>query len=151
MNDLLLKANRITSMDIFLLFYRSRPPEVILVKLVILALAHSKFFWKNDYLFKLLRGKTNLKFRLHDLIYLTLSWRRSLSYRNHSIDLLFKSVDWFLYERDLRHEKVNASFTSPCTLLLVPETCYEALFEDSNNIFGTAKTLKPSVGYVRLF
>ena len=28
---------------------------------------------------------------------LTLSWRRQLSYRNQSIDLLCKSVDWFLY------------------------------------------------------
>ena len=27
----------------------------------------------------------------------TLSWRRSLSYRNQSIDLLCKSVDWFLW------------------------------------------------------
>ena len=34
----------------------------------------------------------------------TLVWRRSLSYRNQSIDLLCKSVDWFLYNRDLRHE-----------------------------------------------
>ena len=35
---------------------------------------------------------------------LTLSWRRSLSYRNH---LLCKSVDWFLYDRDLCHERDN--------------------------------------------
>ena len=33
---------------------------------------------------------------------LTLSWRRSLSYRNQS-----KSVDWFLYDRNLRHERVK--------------------------------------------
>ena len=38
---------------------------------------------------------------------LTLSWWRSLSYRNKSIDLLCKSMDWFLYDRDLRHERVN--------------------------------------------
>ena len=38
---------------------------------------------------------------------LTFSWRRSLSYRNQSIDLQSKSMDWFLYDRDLRHEKVN--------------------------------------------
>ena len=31
----------------------------------------------------------------------------SLSYRNQSIDLLCKSMDWFLYESDLRHERVN--------------------------------------------
>ena len=35
---------------------------------------------------------------------LTLSWRRFLSYRNQFIDLLCK---WLLYERDLRHERVN--------------------------------------------
>ena len=38
---------------------------------------------------------------------LTLSWRRPLSYRNQSIDLLGKSVDWFLYDNDLRHERVK--------------------------------------------
>ena len=38
---------------------------------------------------------------------LTLSWWRSPSYRNQSIDLLWKSVDWFLYDRILRHERVK--------------------------------------------
>ena len=38
---------------------------------------------------------------------LTLSWRRSLWCRNQSIDLQSKSMDWFLYHRDLRHERVN--------------------------------------------
>ena len=33
----------------------------------------------------------------------------SLSYRNQSIDLLRKSMDWFIYDSDLRHEKVNKS------------------------------------------
>ena len=32
--------------------------------------------------------------------FLTLSWRRPLSYRN-------KSMDWFLYDNGLRHERVN--------------------------------------------
>ena len=33
----------------------------------------------------------------------------SLSYRNQFIDLLLcKSVGWFLYDRDLRHERVKA-------------------------------------------
>ena len=36
---------------------------------------------------------------------LTLSWRRALSYKNQSIDFVCKSVDCFLYERDLRHER----------------------------------------------
>ena len=41
------------------------------------------------------------------VISLTLSWRRSLSYRNQSTDLPCKSIDWFLYDRDLCHEKVT--------------------------------------------
>ena len=36
---------------------------------------------------------------------LTLSWRKFLSYRNQSTDLQNKSMDFFLYDRDLRHEK----------------------------------------------
>ena len=40
------------------------------------------------------------------LCHLTLSWRRPL-YRNQSIDLWSKSVDWFLYDNGLRHERVN--------------------------------------------
>ena len=35
------------------------------------------------------------------------SQRRSLSYRNQSTGLLYKSMDWSLYDRDLRHERVN--------------------------------------------
>ena len=38
---------------------------------------------------------------------LTLSWRRSISHRKLSIDLQGKSVDWFLYDRGLRHERVK--------------------------------------------
>ena len=38
---------------------------------------------------------------------LTLSWRRSLSYRNQSTDLQSKSMNWFLYDKDLRHERVK--------------------------------------------
>ena len=39
--------------------------------------------------------------------YLTLSWRRPLSYRNQPIDLLQKSVDWFLHDNGLRDERVK--------------------------------------------
>ena len=38
---------------------------------------------------------------------LTLPGWRSLSSRNQSIDLFCKSVDGFIYDRDLRHERVN--------------------------------------------
>ena len=37
----------------------------------------------------------------------TLSWRRSLSHRNQLIDLLSKSMDWFLYDRDFHHERIK--------------------------------------------
>ena len=40
-------------------------------------------------------------------LWLTLSWRRPLSYRNQSIDLQSKSVYWFLYDNGLRHERVK--------------------------------------------
>ena len=38
---------------------------------------------------------------------LTLSLLRSLSYRNQFIDFQSKSMDWFLYDNGLRHERVN--------------------------------------------
>ena len=41
------------------------------------------------------------------LITLIFSWQRSLSYRNQSIDLCRKSMDWFLYDRDLRHQRAK--------------------------------------------
>ena len=34
----------------------------------------------------------------------------SLLYRNQPIDLHSKLMDWFLYDRDLRHERVNARY-----------------------------------------
>ena len=37
---------------------------------------------------------------------LTLSWPRSLSYRNLYIDFHSKLTDWFLYDRGLHHERV---------------------------------------------
>ena len=39
---------------------------------------------------------------------LNLSWWRSLLYRNQSIDLQNKSMDWFLQDKNLRHERANA-------------------------------------------
>ena len=52
-------------------------------------------FWKNQIMKTLF------------LYYLTLSWRRPMSDRNQSIDLLRKSMDWFLYDIGLHHERVN--------------------------------------------
>ena len=39
---------------------------------------------------------------------LSFSWWRSLLYRNQSIDLQNKSMDWFLFDRNFHHERVNA-------------------------------------------
>ena len=39
---------------------------------------------------------------------LTLSWRRPYSYRNQSTDSLRNSMDWFLYDDSLRHERVKS-------------------------------------------
>ena len=38
---------------------------------------------------------------------LTLSRRRPISYRNQSINLQGKSMDWFLYDIGPRRERVN--------------------------------------------
>ena len=56
-------------------------------------------------------------------ILLTLLWRRPLPYRKQSIDLQSKSVDWFLYDNGLRHERVNSiiiitAITFICLVLL---------------------------------
>ena len=44
--------------------------------------------------------------------HLTFSWRRSLLCENQSIDLQSKTIDWLLYDRDLRHERVNTDAVS---------------------------------------
>ena len=41
---------------------------------------------------------------------LTLSWWTPLWYRNQSTDLQSKLRDWFLYDKDLRHERVKKFF-----------------------------------------
>ena len=38
---------------------------------------------------------------------LALSWRGPLSYRNLSIDLQSKLMDWFLYDNGFGHERVK--------------------------------------------
>ena len=61
-------------------------------------------------------------------MHLTLSWRRPWSYRNQSIDLTCKSMDWFLYDDGLRHERaLNAkSTTGFCkSLLYALSTLYQ--------------------------
>ena len=47
-----------------------------------------------------------LRCELSEKYILILSWWRSLSYRNQSSDFQSKSMDWFLYDKDLPHESV---------------------------------------------
>ena len=47
------------------------------------------------------------------IILFNLSWQRPLSYRNQSIDLPAKSMDWFLYDNGLRHERVKTTKSHP--------------------------------------
>ena len=60
---------------------------------------------------------------------LTLSWRRPSSYRNQSIDLRSKSMDWFLYDNGLRHERVN----SLLSIMLVLQTQIPTVFDIYQN------------------
>ena len=71
---------------------------------------------------------------------LTLSWRRSLSYRNQSIHLLCKSIDWFLYEPATAMRELNdfchlswasmLSSFSPLSIVLWREGfCISALYK----------------------
>ena len=46
----------------------------------------------------LIKSKQVAKASCKLIFQLYLSWRRPLSYRNQSIDLLCKSMDWFLYD-----------------------------------------------------
>ena len=54
------------------------------------------------------RSHSKLIWRWLLLFSLTLSWRRLISYRNQSLDLRSKSMDWFLYDIGLRHERVKS-------------------------------------------
>ena len=60
---------------------------------------------------------------------LTLSWRRPLSYRNQSINLLCKSMDWFLYDNVLRHERVKE-----CSSNSVQVVFFKILEDSQENI-----------------
>ena len=65
-------------------------------------------FWKSVFIFRNFTNEkmTNIYIK-YKIIVLTLSWRRSLSYRNQSINFLRKSMKWFLYDNGLRHERVK--------------------------------------------
>ena len=54
------------------------------------------------------------------LALLRLSWRRSFPFRSQFIDLQNKLMDWFLYDRDLRHERLHFYFYFSSTPFLYP-------------------------------
>ena len=56
---------------------------------------------------------------------LTLSGRGPLSYRNQSIDLQSKSMDWFLYDNGLRLERVKV-LKSTFHISLIVFTLYDS-------------------------
>ena len=61
----------------------------------------------SKYKFNFVFGSSFERNHLLNLFILTLSWRRPLSYRNQFNDLRSKSMDWFLYNNGLRHERVR--------------------------------------------
>ena len=62
------------------------------------------FLWNYQMVSKFGNDSLDQKYFWVDL---TLSCRRPISYRNQSIDLHSKSMDWFLCDVGLRHERVN--------------------------------------------
>ena len=65
---------------------------------------------------------TKITLEAKQIYLLTLSWRRPLSYRNQSIDLLR-----FLYGNGLRHERVNELSRTPNHQEKVPKTYWKIL------------------------
>ena len=63
--------------------------------------------WKTNIWRKTILRYFHLNWRIKKLLQLTPSWWRSLLYRNQSIDLHGKSMDWLLYNSDFRHERVK--------------------------------------------
>ena len=73
---------------------------------------------------------------LQSLCIFILSRRRPLSCRNQSIDLLCKSMDCFLYDNGLRHERVKRShILSQCFHLQVC-LCVSDLLMDATHYGG---------------
>ena len=60
----------------------------------------------NEYFFIWSNNNVPLTWYLYSLILIYL-WGKFLSYKNQSTELLCKSMGWFLYYGDLRHEVVN--------------------------------------------
>ena len=61
---------------------------------------------------------------------LILSWRKSLPYRNQSTDLIWKSIVWFLFDKDLRHERVKTLFIHHA-----PKVCFLHVVKQNSFFF----------------
>ena len=83
---------------------------------------YGNIFWRNlswktsIFVQSLSVGWKSQKLLLHNSytkmhMLLNLSWRRSLSYRNQPIDMLCKSMYWFLYDSDLCRKRVKMFLT----------------------------------------
>ena len=68
---------------------------------------------------------------------LTLSWRRSLSYRIHSSDLQSKSVGWFLCDRD----SLKKCQTNTCLFSVNINKIFTELTSISNRLISSMKTI----------
>ena len=93
-------------------------PQVPFAKSLELQCGYTEVRWRSHLLLPRLETSPNVDFWSISLVkitkldnfvtlWLTLSWRMPLSYRNQSIDLLRKSMDWFLYDNGLRHERIK--------------------------------------------
>ena len=76
---------------------------------------------------------------------LALLWRRPLSYRNQSTDLLWKSVNWFLYDSSFRHERVQEIFQTSLLFSRNHWHCNEnyLFMVQSNEIFTEFYRMRP--------
>ena len=69
-------------------------------------------------------------------ICLTLSWQRSLSCRDQSIDFLCKWMDWFLYDRNLRHERANCEQLFLMVVTVARKKVFDAIYVDKESCSG---------------
>ena len=67
---------------------------------------------------------------------ITLSWQMSLSFRKQSTDLLSKSMDWFLYDKDLRHERDKGKLKFFLTVVFCSQIWQQIFFVEHFRLFS---------------
>ena len=70
---------------------------------------------------------------------LTLSWRRPLSYRN-------QSMDWFLYDNGLRHERVKLTRQIHC---IISVATFQVFSSDKNHHINSLETITYSKSIIK--